>query len=53
VVSQIDLDRSEPPSAKGGKVLFISPWKIADSDLEALGFDYRIQKNSIVSHSGS
>ena len=46
VVSQIDLDRSEPPSAKGGKVLFISPWKIDDSDLEALGYDYRIQKNS-------
>ena len=45
-VSQIDLDRSEPPSAAGGKVLFISPWKIEDSDLEALGYDYRIQKNS-------
>jgi len=41
VVSQIDLDRSEPPSAKGGKVLFISPWEIDDSDLEALGYDYR------------
>ena len=46
VVSEIDLDRSEPPSAKGGKVLFISPWKIEDSDLEALGYDYRIQSNS-------
>jgi hypothetical protein len=46
VVSQIDLDRSEPPSAQGGRVLFISPWKIEDSDLEALGYDYRIQKNS-------
>jgi len=46
VVSQIELDRSEPPSAAGGKVLFISPWKIEDSDLEALGYDYRIQKNS-------
>jgi hypothetical protein len=43
VVSQIDLDRSEPPSAKGGKVLFISPWEIKNSDLEALGYDYRIQ----------
>jgi hypothetical protein len=42
VVSQINLDRSEPPSAKGGKVLFISPWKIEDVDLEALGYDYRI-----------
>jgi len=42
VVSQIDLDRSEPPSAKGGKVLFISPWKIDDSDLEALGYEYKI-----------
>jgi hypothetical protein len=43
VVSQIDLDRNEPPSAKGGKVLFVSPWEIKDSDLEALGFDYRIK----------
>jgi len=42
VVSQIDLDRSEPPSAKGGRVLFISPWQIEDSDLEALGYDYKI-----------
>jgi hypothetical protein len=42
VVSQIDLDRSEPPSAQGGKVLFISPWKIQDSDLEALGYDYKV-----------
>ncbi len=42
VVSKIDLDRSEPPTAKGGKALFISPWKIEDSDLEALGYDYRV-----------
>jgi hypothetical protein len=42
VVSQIDLDRSEPPSAKGGNVLFISPWKIEESDLEALGYDYKV-----------
>lgn len=42
VVSQIDLDRSEPPSAKGGKIRFISPWEIEDSDLEALGYDYRV-----------
>lgn len=42
VVSEINLDRSEPPSVKGGKVLFISPWKINESDLEALGYDYRI-----------
>lgn len=46
VVSQIDLDRSEPPSAKGGKVIFISPWKIEDSDLDALGYDYKVMKNS-------
>ena len=46
VVSQIDLDRSEPPSAKGGKVIFISPWKIEDSDLDALGYDYTVMKNS-------
>jgi hypothetical protein len=45
VVSQIELDRSEPPSARGGKILFISPWKIDDADLEALGYDYRIKKN--------
>lgn len=44
VVSQIDLDRSEPPSAKGGKILFISPWQIEDADLEALGYDYKIAK---------
>lgn len=42
VVSQIVLDRSEPPSVKGGNVLFVSPWKINESDLEALGYDYRI-----------
>jgi hypothetical protein len=42
VVSQIDLDRGEPPSAKGGAVRFISPWEIHDSDLEALGFDYKV-----------
>jgi len=46
VVSQIDLDRNEPPSAKGGEVLFISPWKIDDSDLEALGYDYKVRKKS-------
>jgi hypothetical protein len=45
VVSKIDLDRSEPPTAKGGETLFISPWKIDDSDLEALGFDYRVRSN--------
>ena len=45
VVSEIDLDRTEPPSATGGKILFISPWKIEDSDLEALGYDYRIQRS--------
>lgn len=43
VVSQIELDRSEPPSATGGKVLFISPWEIDDSDLEALGYEYKIR----------
>jgi len=42
VVSQINLDRSEPPSVRGGKMLFVSPWKIEDSNLEALGYDYRI-----------
>ena len=42
VVSQIELDRNEPPSASGGNVLFISPWQILDSDLEALGYDYSI-----------
>ena len=42
VVSQINLERSEPPSVKGGEVLFISPWKIDESDLEALGYEYRI-----------
>jgi hypothetical protein len=45
VVSQIDLDRSEPPSATGGNVLFISPWTIEDADLEALGYDYRVGRN--------
>lgn len=42
VVSQIELDRNEPPSASGGNVLYISPWQILDSDLEALGYDYSI-----------
>jgi len=42
VISQINLDRGEPPSVKGGKVLFISPWKINESHLEALGYEYRI-----------
>jgi hypothetical protein len=47
VVSQIDLDRSEPPSAKGGKVLFISPWRIEESDLEALGYDYKVNGSQL------
>ena len=47
VVSQIDLDRSEPPTAKGGKVLFISPWEIVDRDLEALGYEYSIANSQI------
>ena len=42
VVSLIDLDRSEPPSARGGTILFISPWKIDDSELEPLGYEYKI-----------
>jgi hypothetical protein len=42
VVSKIDLDRSEPPSAKGGEIKFISPWKIEDSDLDPLGYDYSV-----------
>ena len=42
VVSQIELNRSDPPSATGGKILFISPWKIRDSDLQPLGYDYKI-----------
>jgi hypothetical protein len=46
VVSQIDLDRSEPASASGGKVRFISPWEIEDSDLEALGYDYKVGKTA-------
>ena len=45
VVSQIDLDRSEPPSAAGGKIRFISPWKIEDTELEALGYDYTIKNH--------
>lgn len=48
VVSEINLDRSEPPSVKGGKVLFISPWKINESDLEALGYDYRISGKKLL-----
>ena len=44
VVSQIELDRSEPPSAKGGRVFFISPWQIEDADLVALGYDYVVRK---------
>jgi hypothetical protein len=42
LVSKISLDRNEPPSASGGEVLFISPWEIRDSDLEALGYDYKV-----------
>lgn len=42
MLSQIDLDLSDPPSAKRGKVLFNSPWKIEDPDLEALGNYYHI-----------
>jgi hypothetical protein len=33
---------------KGGKVLFISPWKINESDLEALGYDYRISGKKLL-----
>lgn len=44
VVSQIELDRSEPPRAQGGVIRFISPWEISDEDLVALGFDYVVPK---------
>jgi hypothetical protein len=30
--------------SKGRPVLFISPWAIDDSDLEALGYDYLVGK---------
>lgn len=46
VVSQIELERSEPPVATGGKVLMVSPWEIHDEDLDALGYDYTINQKS-------
>ena len=45
VVCKIDLNSSEPPTAKIGKILVISPQRSADADLEALGFDYRDSGN--------
>jgi hypothetical protein len=47
VVSQIELERSEPPVATGGKLLMVSPWSIHDDDLDALGYDYTINQKSI------
>lgn len=42
IVSEIQLDRSDPPTASGGKLRFISPWEIDETRLSPLAFEYII-----------
>jgi hypothetical protein len=41
IVSEIDLDR-ETSTATGGKLNFISPWVIADEDLQVVSYTYQV-----------
>ena len=46
VVSEIELDRSGPkPSASGGKIKFIHPWRIELHDLKTLTYQYKVPAN--------
>ena len=46
VVSQIELLQPDPPVVTGGEVLYLSPWKVADEDLEPLAFDYTVRRSN-------
>jgi len=41
VLSEIELNRVEPITAQGGKIEFISPWKIDKSKLNPISYDYK------------
>jgi len=41
IVRKIILTKGEPPTASGGELIFIHPWKIEDAELDPIGFDYR------------
>jgi MrcB-like, N-terminal domain/Domain of unknown function (DUF3883) len=43
VVSKIKLEKGENPVATGGEVSILRPWKILDSDLSAIAFDYYLK----------
>lgn len=41
IVRKILLTKGESPTASGGELIFIHPWKIEDAELDPIGFDYR------------
>jgi hypothetical protein len=42
ILSNIELDRGEVTIASGGEKLFISPWSINDTNLEAISYEYTV-----------
>lgn len=42
IVSGIKLEKGEEPKASGGNVKVISPWKIMNSHLTAMAFEYEV-----------
>jgi hypothetical protein len=42
IVSSIKLEKGEEPKASGGIVKIISPWKIMNSHLTAMAFEYEV-----------
>ena len=45
IVSGIKLQKGEEPKASGGNVKVISPWKITNSHLTAMAFEYEVPSN--------
>lgn len=45
IVSGIKLEKGEEPKASGGNVKVISPWKITNSHLTAMAFEYEVPSN--------
>jgi len=45
IVSGIKLEKGEEPKASGGNVKVISPWKIMNSHLTAMAFEYEVPSN--------
>jgi G3E family GTPase len=43
VVSKIQLERGDEPTASGGEIYLRQPWPIEDADLNPIGYDYKIR----------